>query len=92
MWECEWARKLLTEDIVVPTTYRYPTEEILTMSQSEVIDHIRSGAIFGAAEVDISVPVNLIETFDDFPPIFKNAEVNPDFEKQKQQQQPPNKI
>lgn len=46
------------------------------MTQNQIIDYIRDGTLFGAAEVDISVPEHLRTKFLEMPPIFKNVEIS----------------
>lgn len=76
MWECVWRRKCTKERLVIPSTYYYPTEAEYRMSEERVINYIKTGKIFGAAEVDIQVPDHLKESFQEFPPIFKNTSVS----------------
>lgn len=53
--------------------YFYPTEEKYRMTEMEILDAIREDKLFGAVEVDISVPEELKSYFADLPPIFKNT-------------------
>ena len=71
MWECKWKEFKKTHQIANP--YALPTEHFYRMSQQQLLDHIRRGEIFGAAEIDIKVPDYLKSFFADFPPIFKNT-------------------
>lgn len=41
----------------------------------QIKNFIEDGSLFGAVEVDISVPEHLKEKFAEMPPIFKNVEV-----------------
>ena len=71
IWECQWKEFKKTHQITNP--YVFPTEHIYRMTEKQLIDHIRKGEIFGAAEIDIKVPDHLKSFFADFPPIFKNT-------------------
>ena len=73
IWECQWKEIKKAHQITNP--YTLPTEHIYRMTQQQLIDHIRKGEIFGAAEIDIKVPNHLKNFFADFPPIFKNIMV-----------------
>ena len=59
MWECEW--KALKRGRTVHNQYMYPTEGCYRMGESQIIEHIKNGRIFGAVEVDIEVPENIRE-------------------------------
>ncbi|KAJ8025632.1 hypothetical protein HOLleu_33244 [Holothuria leucospilota] len=45
------------------------------MTEQEILNHIKSGDIFGVVECDITVPDTLKPHFAEMPPIFKNIEV-----------------
>ena len=45
------------------------------MTQSEIVECVKTGAIFGAVEVDINVPEELKGKFSEMTPIFKNTTV-----------------
>ncbi|NRB82076.1 MAG: hypothetical protein HRU38_26065 [Saccharospirillaceae bacterium] len=48
------------------------------MTETEILEHIESGQLFGAVEVDLHVPPHLKEHFQEMPPIFKNITVTVD--------------
>ena len=48
------------------------------MSKREILDHISKDEIFGAVEVDISVPDSLKDHFQEMPPVFKNTTISGD--------------
>ncbi len=53
IWECEW--KIYMTGRTIHNRYMYPTEHIYRMGETRLMDHIKSGNIFGAVEVDIEV-------------------------------------
>ena len=73
MWECQWRN--YKRHNATQNKYLYPTEHIFRMTQNEVLEHIKSGRIFGAVEVDLHVPEHLKPHFQEMPPIFKNVNV-----------------
>ena len=44
------------------------------LTESEIIDGIKSGTIFGLAEVDIHTPDHLKERFKEMTPVFKHCQ------------------
>ena len=76
IWECEWNQ--LKRGQIIHNQYVYPTERRYRMSESELLEYIKSGKIFGAVEVDLKVPDNLKSYFQEMPPIFKNTTVSRD--------------
>lgn len=73
MWECKW--KKLRKTVKLPTKYLYPLEQCYRLTEKTIIDAIENGVLFGAAEVDIEVPEELKERFEEMTPIFKNAKI-----------------
>ena len=73
IWECEWKEYKRTHNI--QNRYTYPTESVYRMTESELLERIKHGLIFGAVEVDIHVPDSLKDYFSEMPPIFKNTVV-----------------
>ena len=71
MWECHWRE--YRRNNVIHNSYTYPTEAIYRMTEQDILGHIISDNIFGAVEVDISVPEHLKAHFQEMPPIFKHA-------------------
>ena len=76
MWECDWDNFRSTHTII--NRYVYPTENVIRMTEQEVLNNIRNDLIFGAVEVDLHVPNELKELFQEMPPIFKNVSVTSD--------------
>ena len=74
MWECEW-RVFLSEHGTPENQYHYPGEEKYRLSETEILNMIKDGSLFGAVEVDIEVPDHLKDKFSEMTPIFKNVEV-----------------
>ncbi|KAJ8030844.1 hypothetical protein HOLleu_27376 [Holothuria leucospilota] len=78
MWECEWRserRKSLEIRQFLQDLFPYPCQEKFKMTEQEILNHIKSGDIFGVVECDITVPDTLKPHFAEMPPIFKNIEV-----------------
>jgi hypothetical protein len=46
------------------------------MRESQILDMVRDGCMFGALEVDIEVPEELKDYFSEMTPIFKNVTVS----------------
>ena len=74
MWECEW--RLYKRTHTVHNSYTYSTEHKYCMTEQEILGHIVNGDIFGAVEVDISVPAGLKDHFQEMPPVFKNTTIS----------------
>ena len=66
-WECEWRKETIR-----PTAHVDPTK----LSQSQILDMVRDGSLFGLVKVDIHTPDWLRSRLAEFPPIFKNCEVS----------------
>ena len=76
MWECQWAEYKRSN--TVHNRYMFPTEPLYRMSENTILERIKEGKIFGAAEVDIHVPDLLKPFFQEMPPIFKNTVIKKD--------------
>ena len=74
MWECEWDQ--YKRDHITENRYTYPTEWKFRMTESELLEHVQKNEIFGAVEIDIHVPPQMKEYFQEMPPIFKNCFVS----------------
>ena len=48
---------------------------VTTTTMQDIIDDIISKKMFGFVQVDIHVPDHLIDKFSEFPPLFKNTEI-----------------
>jgi hypothetical protein len=57
-------------------TFERPLDKYSTLSTKQVLNHLESGRLFGALEVDISVPENLTQKFSEMCPIFANCDVS----------------
>ena len=64
MWECDWSK------IDTP-----PKKSKGKLTESEILDKVREGTLFGLVKVDIRTPDHLKQKLAEFPPIFKNCEV-----------------
>ena len=73
MWECQWRKA--KKDNPIHNAYVYPTEHIFRMTQQEVLEYIKNEDLFGVVEVDIHVPEDLKEHFQEMPPVFKNIKI-----------------
>lgn len=73
IWECQWKKQ--TQKEKPPNKYHYPGEDKYRLSESEILQMVKDGSLFGAIEVDIEVPEHLKEKFSEMTPIFKNVEV-----------------
>ena len=76
-WECEFMLDQESDDDLKQFLLRFhrPLDCRMYISEQSIIDAIRNDLFFGAAEVDIQVPKHLYEKFQEFSPIFINAEV-----------------
>ena len=79
MWECTWKthkRVIANSNNSIHNRYLYKTEVQYRMTEEQILQHIESGDIFGAVEVDINVPEELKSRFSEMCPIFKNTTVH----------------
>jgi hypothetical protein len=74
MWECSWRDLKKTAEF--RNKYLYPGEDKVYMRESEILKMIQDDSLFGAIEVDITVPDDLREYFSEMTPIFKNTTIN----------------
>ena len=75
-WECQWKeqkKNLAAAGVTLQNKYMYPLEAKYRLTQAEILEGIKQGTIFGAAECDIHVPDELKEKFSEMTPIFKNT-------------------
>ena len=55
----------------------YETPDTSTIcSMNDILDAVLGDELFGLIKLDIHVPSHLIDRFSEFPPIFKNCEIN----------------
>ncbi|KAI8484950.1 hypothetical protein Bbelb_373570 [Branchiostoma belcheri] len=80
MWECQWRQLQKCDHRVSAFLARYktPTESKYRMSEDQILHAVCTGEFFGVVECDISVPAELRKSFEEMPPIFKNAEISID--------------
>ena len=80
IWECEWTKMKSENKDVQDFLKEYRHGHIMKrkVSDKEILDSVLSGELFGMLEVDIHVPDELKEHFEDLPPIFKNTKVKLD--------------
>ena len=74
MWECEWWESFKIDDKIkkhVRTGFPYKRP----LSTGSLLAKIKDGSLFGYVQCDLVVPDELKSKFANFPPIFKNTEV-----------------
>ena len=77
MWECDWWESFKTDDKIknhVRTHFPYKRPLSTDSRLAKIID----GSLFGYVQCDLVVPDELKSKFANFPPIFKNTEVERD--------------
>ena len=76
-WECEFLKDCKSDPDLIQFMTRFyrPLDCKSFMTEKSIIEAIKAESFFGAAEVDIEVPQNLIEKFSEFSPLFVNGEV-----------------
>ena len=67
---CEWMKMPESKE-----WYSLPRVEPETITMKDIIEDIINDRLFGFVKVDIHVPDELKSHFNEFPPIFKNAEI-----------------
>lgn len=74
-WECEFQKECSTDKSLIKYLQRFkrPLDRKLYLTEKKIIEAIENDLVFGAAEVDLSVPPNLIDKFSEFSPIYVNA-------------------
>ena len=77
-WECEFKKDCLKDKCLSDYLQRFkrPLDKKMYLTEENILDAIENDKVLGAAEVDISVPDNLVNRFSEFSPIFVNANVN----------------
>ncbi len=80
MWECEWDSILQIDSLAQKIKQGRMSKKCKKgiMSTDEMIHSIANDNIFGIVECDLHVPHLLQESFSDFPPIFKHAQIDRD--------------
>ncbi|KAJ8042582.1 hypothetical protein HOLleu_09367 [Holothuria leucospilota] len=77
-WACEWRQDQAECPEIrqfLKDRYPYPYEEKFYMDEDSILQHVKTGDMFGVVECDITVPDHLKSKFAEMPPIFKNAQV-----------------
>ena len=79
---CEWLKMPESRNYYPPPEVEHETSDIQNDQSSDeditkesILDDVRNEKVFGFVKVDIRVPDDLISTFSEFPPIFKNTEI-----------------
>lgn len=75
-WECEWRQEKKqnpTLSTFLATQVYRPLDSHLHLSQSQILEAIRTDQLFGVIECDIQVPDELKPKFAEMCPIFKNT-------------------
>ena len=75
IWECQWKRLSLEEDVISFTKMLKSVRPRRRLSYQKILKGVQSGKLFGFVLVDIYTPNHLKQLFNEFPPIFKNAMV-----------------
>ena len=80
-WGCRW----LKEKRLNPEIHRYLNSHFpgrqhkgKLKSETQLLDEVRNGTLFGAVEVDIHVPDELKQKLSEMTPIFKNTNISID--------------
>ena len=75
--ECDYMRKVKSKTLSLYNNYlpTYYQKNRSTLSESQIIDDIQNGLLFGAVEVDIAINDNLYDYFKEYPPFFCTCEV-----------------
>ena len=74
MWECEWQNFYKT-DVFVKDHMREAFLYKRSLCQDQILDKIKTRALYGSMQCDIKVPDHRRENFDNFRPFFKNTKV-----------------
>lgn len=76
-WECEFRKECVNDKSLVCYLERFkrPLDKKLYLTEENIIEAVENDQVLGAIEVDISVPKELYDTFQEFCPIFVNADV-----------------
>ena len=81
LWECEWQHmKAQDKDLqrFIATRFRRRLDKKQSMTQDEILDTVKSEALFGMVECDVHVPAALQSHFAEMQPIFKNVNITRD--------------
>ena len=75
IWECQWKRLSLEEDVLSFTKTLKSVRPRRRLSFQKILKGVQCGELFDFVLVDIYTPNHLKQLFNEFPPIFKNAMV-----------------
>ena len=75
IWECQWKRLSLEEDVLLFTQTLKSVRPRCRLSFQKILKGVQSGELFGFVLADIYTPNHLKQFFNEFSPIFKNAMV-----------------
>ena len=80
-WGCQWlGEKREKVEIEVYLNSHFPGRQHKgkLKTETQLLDEVRNGSLFGAVEVDIHVPDELKQKFSEMTPIFKNVDISLD--------------
>ena len=78
-WGCQWVQeKRHNPEIEAYLNKVFPGRQHKgkLKTETQLLDEVRNGSLFGAVEVDLHVPDELKPKFEEMTPIFKNAEIS----------------
>ena len=78
MYECRWKNKVKQDKELqrFVDSRKRPCDGMKTMTEDQILDAVVNDKMFGALEIDISVPNELKHKFSEMPPIFKNVNIS----------------
>ena len=76
MRECEWKKAIKENQDLKQfvNSMKRPYDNKRRMTQDQITQAVMEDKLFGALEVDISVPDHLMSKFSEMTPMFKNTE------------------
>jgi len=80
-WGCQWLKeKRQNPEVEAYLNQVFPGRQHKgkLKSETQLLDEVRNGTLFGAVEVDIHVPEQLKPKFSEMTPIFKNTNISID--------------
>ena len=83
MWDCQWRQEkgLIRQqgkDVLINSNQHPPNYLPKKPTEADILQAVVGDKLFGFIEVDIEVPEALRPKFEQFPPVFKHAEVTID--------------
>ena len=82
IWECEWVALKLEKGMKKNDFSKYakfPKKNSLpvkNITENDVIKAVKDGSLFGLVECSIRVPDDMKDSFKEFPPLFKHANIS----------------